>query len=82
MIGLVTLDFWQTLFADTQNSLRRAHVLRLEGVAVALAETGRVYGSPELAAADERAGAAFTAVWREHRDMPTPRRSADTGVRL
>ena len=69
MIGLVTLDFWQTLFADTQNSLRRAHVLRLEGVAAALAETGRVYGSPELAAADERAGAAFTAVWREHRDM-------------
>ena len=40
MIGLVTLDFWQTLFADTQNSLRRAHVLRLEGVAAALAETG------------------------------------------
>ena len=69
MIGLVTLDFWQTLFADTHNSLRRAHVLRLEGVAAALAETGRVYGSPELAAADERAGAAFTAVWREHRDM-------------
>ena len=69
MIGLVTLDFWQTLFADTQDSLRRAHVLRLEGVAAALAETGRVYGSSALAAADTRAGEAFTAIWREHRDM-------------
>jgi putative hydrolase of the HAD superfamily len=69
VIGLVTLDFWRTLFADTQDSLRRAHVLRLEGVAEALAETGRVYGSPELAAADVRAGEAFAAIWREHRDM-------------
>jgi putative hydrolase of the HAD superfamily len=69
VIGLVTLDFWQTLFADTQNSLRRAHALRLQWVAAALAESGRVYGSPELAAADERAGLAFTAIWREHRDM-------------
>ena len=41
MIGLVTLDFWQTLFADTRDSLRRAHVLRLEGVRAALAEAGR-----------------------------------------
>jgi putative hydrolase of the HAD superfamily len=69
VIGLVTLDFWQTLFADSQDSLRRAHVLRLEGVAAALAETGRVYGSSELAAADTRAGEAFTAIWREHRDI-------------
>jgi putative hydrolase of the HAD superfamily len=69
VIGLVTLDFWQTLFADTQDSLRRAHVLRLEGVAAALAETGRVYRSSALAAADTRAGEAFMAIWREHRDM-------------
>ena len=69
MIGLVTLDFWQTLFADSQDSLRRAHVLRLERVRAALAETGRVCGAAELAAADVRAGDAFTAVWREHRDM-------------
>ena len=69
MIGLVTLDFWQTLFADTRDSLRRAHVLRLEGVRETLAEAGRLYAAPDLAAADARAGDAFTAVWREHRDM-------------
>ena len=39
MIRLVTLDFWQTLFADTQESSSRAHALRLDGVAAALAET-------------------------------------------
>ena len=69
MIGLVTLDFWQTLFADTRDSLRRAHALRLEGVRETLAEAGRLYAAAELAAADARAGDAFTAVWREHRDM-------------
>ena len=69
MIGLVTLDFWQTLFADTRDSLRRAHVLRLEGVREALAEAGRLYAPAEMAAADARAGEAFAAVWREHRDM-------------
>ena len=69
MIGLVTLDFWQTLFADTRDSLRRAHVLRLEGVRETLAEAGRLYAPAEMAAADARAGEAFAAVWREHRDM-------------
>ena len=69
MIRLVTLDFWQTLFADTRDGLRRAHVLRLEGVRETLAEAGRLYAGPELAAADARAGEAFAAVWREHRDM-------------
>ena len=69
MIRLVTLDFWQTLFADTRDGLRRAHVLRLEGVRETLAEAGRLYAAPELASADARAGEAFAAVWREHRDM-------------
>jgi putative hydrolase of the HAD superfamily len=69
MIRLVTLDFWQTLFADTQGSSSRAHALRLDGVGVALAETGRVYGSGELAAADARAGERFAAIWQEHRDI-------------
>jgi putative hydrolase of the HAD superfamily len=69
VIALVTLDFWQTLFADTRDSLRQAHVLRLEGVRTALAETGHLYTAAELAAGDARAGDAFTAVWREHRDM-------------
>ena len=69
MIGLVTLDFWQTLFADTRDSLRRAHVLRLDGVRETLAEAGRLYAAAELTAADARAGEAFAAVWREHRDM-------------
>ena len=69
MIALVTLDFWQTLFADTRDSLRQAHVLRLEGVRHALAEAGRLFDASELASADARAGDAFTAVWREHRDM-------------
>jgi len=69
VIALVTLDFWQTLFADTRDSLRQAHVLRLEGVRRALAEAGRLYGTAEVATADSRAGEAFTAVWREHRDM-------------
>jgi putative hydrolase of the HAD superfamily len=69
MIRLVTLDFWQTLFADTQDSSSRAHALRLDGVGAALAETGRVYGSGELAAADARAGERFAAIWQEHRDI-------------
>ena len=69
MIRLVTLDFWHTLFADTQDGLRRAHALRLEGVRAALAEAGHRYDAAELAAADVRAGEAFAAVWREHRDM-------------
>jgi putative hydrolase of the HAD superfamily len=69
MIRLVTLDFWQTLFADTADSLRRAHALRLEGVRATLAEAGRLYEAAELAVADARAGEAFAAMWREHRDM-------------
>jgi putative hydrolase of the HAD superfamily len=69
VVALVTLDFWQTLFADTRDSLRRAHVLRLDGVRAALGEAGRLYTAAEVAAADTRAGEAFTAVWREHRDM-------------
>jgi putative hydrolase of the HAD superfamily len=69
VIGLVTLDFWQTLFVDTADGLRRAHVLRLEGVRETLAEAGRLYAAAEVAAADARAGEALTAVWREHRDM-------------
>ena len=69
MIRLVTLDFWHTLFADTQDGLRRAHALRLEGVRAALAESGRSYDPAALAAADVRAGEAFAEVWQEHRDM-------------
>ena len=69
MIQLVTLDFWQTLFADTQDSSSRAHALRLAGLRAALAESGRVYGSDEIAAADARAGDTFAVIWREHRDM-------------
>ena len=69
MIRLVTLDFWQTLFADTQDGLRRAHALRLEGVRAVLAESGRLYDPAALAAADGRAGEAFGAVWRDERDM-------------
>jgi putative hydrolase of the HAD superfamily len=69
VIALVTLDFWQTLFADTRDSLRQAHILRLEGVRTVLAEVGSLYTTAELAAVDARAGEAFKAVWREHRDM-------------
>jgi putative hydrolase of the HAD superfamily len=69
VITLVTLDFWQTLFANTRDSLRRAHALRLEGVRAALAEAGRPYTAAELTAADASAGEAFKAVWAEHRDM-------------
>ena len=69
MIGLVTLDFWQTLFADTADSERRAHILRLEGVRETLAVAGRPYTTAEVASADTRAVEGFIAVWREHRDM-------------
>jgi putative hydrolase of the HAD superfamily len=69
VIRLITLDFWQTLFADTEDSSSRAHALRLAGLAATLAATGRVYGSGEIAAADARAGEAFEAIWREHRDV-------------
>jgi putative hydrolase of the HAD superfamily len=69
VIGLVTLDFWQTLFADTTDSLRSAHVLRLEGVRETLAEAGRLYTVAEMVVADTRAIKTLTAVWREQRDM-------------
>lgn len=69
MIGLVTLDFWQTLFADTHESLRRAHDLRLVGLRETLDEAGHPYAATDLTAADARAGEAFAAVWREHRDF-------------
>jgi putative hydrolase of the HAD superfamily len=68
-IGLVTLDFWQTLFADTPDGLRRAHALRLDGVRETLAEAGRPYAAAEVDAADGRAAEVFNAVWREHRDL-------------
>jgi HAD-hyrolase-like len=38
VIAFVTLDFRQTLFADTRDSLRQAHILRLEGVRCMLSE--------------------------------------------
>jgi putative hydrolase of the HAD superfamily len=69
VIRLVTFDFWQTLFADTANSLEHAQVLRLRTVRDVLAAAGHRYGAGELAAADVRASAAFQAVWREERDM-------------
>lgn len=68
-IRLVTLDFWQTLFADTQDGLQRARALRLEGVRASLAEAGRLYSFAELTTADARAGEALGAVWRDHRDL-------------
>jgi HAD superfamily hydrolase (TIGR01509 family) len=69
VIGLVTLDFWQTLFADTRESMQRAHALRLDGLREALAAAGHAYAARDVAAADARAGEAFEAVWREHRDF-------------
>lgn len=69
MIRLVTLDFWQTLFADSPDGLRRAHALRLDGVRRVLAESGWLYDPPTLAAADARANKALDAVWQAHRDL-------------
>jgi putative hydrolase of the HAD superfamily len=77
MITLVTLDFWQTLFADTSNSLRRAHALRLQEVRETLAEAGHLYEATELGEAAARAGEALTAIWREHRDI-----AADQQLRI
>jgi putative hydrolase of the HAD superfamily len=69
VIKLVTLDFWHTLFADTTDSLRRAHRMRLEGVRACLTEAGQLYAPAAVADADARAGDAFKVVWAEHRDM-------------
>jgi HAD superfamily hydrolase (TIGR01662 family) len=69
MIRLVTFDFWQTLFADTRDGLHRAHLLRLEGVRVALAAAGWPYDPIDVAAGDLRAVEALQAVWRAHRDV-------------
>jgi putative hydrolase of the HAD superfamily len=38
-------------------------------VGATLAESGHVYGSRELAAADARVGEAFAAIWQDHRDI-------------
>jgi putative hydrolase of the HAD superfamily len=57
--------------------LRRAHILRHEGVREVLAEAGRRYDGAELAAADARTNDTLTAVWREHRDM-----TADEQIRI
>jgi putative hydrolase of the HAD superfamily len=69
VIRLVTLDFWQTLFADTTDSLRRAHALRLDGVRRALAVAGHPYDAARLTHADAGAGEVLKAVWGEHRDV-------------
>jgi putative hydrolase of the HAD superfamily len=77
MIGLVTLDFWQTLFADTADGLSRAHVLRLDGIRATLAAAGRPCVAADLATADARALDAFKAIWAEHRDV-----AADEQLRM
>ena len=69
MIRVVTLDFWHTLFADTADSLRRAHAFRLDGVRTTLAESGHRFEASELSGADGRASEALNAVWGEHRDV-------------
>jgi putative hydrolase of the HAD superfamily len=71
-IRLVTLDFWQTLLADTPVSSLAAQALRLGGVQAALAAAGHRYEPAALEAGDGRALAALDAFWRTHRDVSPP----------
>lgn len=69
MIRLVTFDFWQTLLADTRETMAAAHALRLDGVRRALAEAGQLYEAADLEAADGRALPVLQAIWNSHRDV-------------
>jgi putative hydrolase of the HAD superfamily len=68
-IRLVTLDFWETIMADTPENLAAAHALRLSGVRAALGGLGYACEAGALAEADTRAVAALQAIWTENRDV-------------
>ncbi|MBI4240154.1 MAG: HAD family hydrolase [Candidatus Rokubacteria bacterium] len=70
MIRAVTLDFWQTLLADTPDNLARATSLRLDGVRAGLARGGHPVEPDVIAAAYEASGRRLGEIWREHRDLP------------
>lgn len=69
MIQAVTFDFWQTLMADTPDTVARATALRLEGVRAVLARSGHPVEPGTLEAAYEASGHRLGAVWRGHRDL-------------
>ncbi len=70
MIQAVTFDFWQTLMADTPESLAGATALRLEGVKAVLEKSGYPAEPRALDAACEASGHRLGAIWQEHRDLP------------
>ncbi len=70
VIHAVTLDFWQTLMADTPDTVARATALRLQGVKAVLEKGGHPVDPRALEAAYEASGRQLGAIWREHRDLP------------
>jgi putative hydrolase of the HAD superfamily len=68
-IRLLTLDFWQTLFAEAPAALAGNHALRLARVREALAGAGHAFSAEAVAAGDARALVRFEAVWRQDRSM-------------
>lgn len=69
MIQAVTLDFWNTLMADTPENLARATALRLECVRALLERSGHPVEPEGLAAAYEASGHRLGEIWQEHRDL-------------
>ena len=69
MISTVTLDYWQTLLAETPENLGRGKHLRLEGIGAVLAESGHPVAAAKLETAHAAAGKALEEVWREYRDV-------------
>jgi len=70
VIQAVTFDFWQTLMADTPESLAGATTLRLGGVKAVLERSGHPVEPGAIEAAYEASGYRLSAIWREHRDLP------------
>lgn len=76
MIQAVTFDFWQTLLADTPENLARATSLRLEGARAVLVRSGHAVEAAVIEAAYEASWHRLSAIWREHRDLPSPEQVA------
>lgn len=69
MIRAVLFDFWQTIAADTPESLARATALRLEGVGAVLGRSGYPAAPEALEAAYQESGRRLNALYQEHRDL-------------
>ena len=67
----ITFDFWNTLYTETEEMMRRRMAVRAERVCQVTAAFGRPVSSEEALAAVEAAAAAHGEMWRERRRTMT-----------